>query len=523
MHSLLDDPLIDIDTPDGPASVALPALLGGLVTDRVLGYSGLRAHQADPWHVFLVQIAASILARQPEIDPAQPPTDAAFWRAGLLDLAEGMESAWHLVVEDPTQPAFMQHPLRNAAELNAFESKARTPDELDILVTSKNHDVKMARARADDPQTWLFALMIYQTMSGVLGARNYGSMRMNSGSASRPIVGMVRDLVPAPRFREELAQVADMRTQTLESALGYAPRGVVLTWVRPWGRKDHQYSLSELEPGFIEAVRPVRLIHGEAGLIAMGSTSDVRQIGPKALGNGDIADPWIPINTADKKKGRSALTLSGQGWTPERLCDVLFERGFELTALQKPRPGQGALWFYGSVLVRGQGTTEGFHRFAIPVPAKARGWLSRPDDKQRLGALAQDLIGDAKSIARQLRSALLALAEGGPDAIDFKHKAINAWIARGEEALTRHWRDRFFDTLWRAADDAHDAVRTDWRAELIERATLALTQAEQTLPLPHNRQYRARVRAEGLLHALLKKNGLIPAPATPAPTKEDAA
>jgi len=374
----------------------------------------------------------------------------------------------------------------------------------------------MARARADAPQAWLFALLSYQTMSGYLGAGNFGTLRMNGGSASRPIVGMASDLAPAPRFREELALVAAMRAQTLRSVLGYTPRGVVLTWVRPWSRKDHQFNLNELEPGFIEAVRPLRLVQGETGLIALGSTSGARQIGPKALENGDIADPWIPINTADTKKGRSALTLGGQGWTPERLCELLFERGFELTELQRPHPGQGALWFYGSVLVRGEGTTEGFHRFAIPVPAKARGWLSRPDDKQRLGVLAQDLLGDAKSIASQLRSALLALAEGGPDKPDFDHDALNAWVARSEEALTRHGRDRFFETLWRATEEAHDAVRTDWRAELIERATLALRQAEQTLPLPHNRQYRARVKAEGLLHALLEKNGLIP-----ESTKED--
>lgn len=516
MHNLLDDPLIDIDTPAGSASVSLPELLGGLIQGRVLGYHGLRAHQADPWHVFLVQIAASILARRPEIDPAQPPADASFWRAGLLDLADGVESAWHLVVDDVTLPAFMQHPLREAAELKDFKPKALTPDELDILITSKNHDVKMARARADDPQAWLFALLSYQTMSGVLGSGNYGTIRMNGGYASRPIVGMARDLNPSLRFREELAQVTDMRANTLQSVLGYASRGVVLTWTRPWPRSDHQYALSDLEPWFIEAVRPLRLVRGDNGLTALGSTSGARQIGPKELDNGDIADPWTPVNTADKKKGRSALTLGGQGWGPEKISDLLFEHDHALTDLQKPRPGQGALWFYGSVLVRGQGTTEGFHRFAIPVPAKIRGMMRQVDSKKRLAALAQEMIKDAKAIAKPLRTALLSLAEGGPESINFGNDALNAWIARSEEGFARQWRDHFFDALWRAADESHDDVIKHWRTELVERAAFALRQAEQTLPLPHNRQYRARVKAEGLLHALLEKNGLIP-----ESTKED--
>ncbi|MCP2835077.1 hypothetical protein, partial [Salmonella enterica] len=80
----------------------------------------------------------------------------------------------------------------------------------------------------------------------------------------------------------------------------------------------------------------------------------------KNLESGDVGDPWIPLNTEDKKKGRSALTLPAAGFTPDRLTDLLFEQGFELTALQRPRPGDEPGWFVASVLVRGQGTTEGF-------------------------------------------------------------------------------------------------------------------------------------------------------------------
>lgn len=507
MYDLLHDPLIPIDTPSGPATLNLPELMARLVAGEVHGYRGLRAHHADPWHVFLVQLAASVLARHADIDPAHPPDDAAFWRAGLLDLADGRESAWHLFIEDVTQPAFLQHPLRDAAEMEEFKPKAHAPDELDILVTSKDHDVKMARARPDDPQAWLYALMSYQTMSGYLGAGNYGTVRMQGGFASRPIVGMAGRLDPSPRFREELALVCGMRAQILQAAFGYRPRGVVLTWVYPWSRRDHQFYLHELEPWFIEAVRPLRMVAQGQGMHAQGSTSAARQIGPKALESGEVGDPWIPIAT---KKSRTALTLGAQGWTPERLADLLFEQNHELTALQKPRAGEGMLWFYGSVLVRGQGTTEGYHRFALPIPPKARGWLTRPEERQRLGTLAQELLKDAKAIAKNLRWALLALAEGGPEQPDFGRDALNRWVERGEGGFARHWQERFFPTLWTSAEASFTAVQEAWRADLRRQAGTLLRQAEQTLPLPHNRQYRAKVRAEGLFHALLHKAGLLP-------------
>ncbi|MCV4860526.1 hypothetical protein OFB63_31235, partial [Escherichia coli] len=91
---------------EGERHVSLPTLYALLAQGAVDGYTGLRAHQADPWHVFLVQVAASIQARRPT---EELPTDPAYWHDGLLDLADGQETAWSLVVEDVTKPAFLQH------------------------------------------------------------------------------------------------------------------------------------------------------------------------------------------------------------------------------------------------------------------------------------------------------------------------------------------------------------------------------------------------------------------------------
>lgn len=60
MHDLLQDELIGVRTAQGTRRVNLPQLLGLLCAGEVQGYTGLHAHQADPWHVFLVQLATAV-------------------------------------------------------------------------------------------------------------------------------------------------------------------------------------------------------------------------------------------------------------------------------------------------------------------------------------------------------------------------------------------------------------------------------------------------------------------------------
>jgi CRISPR system Cascade subunit CasA len=512
MHDLLNDSLIGVRTAAGPSLLSLPALIAELLRREVMEYTGLRAHQADAWHILLVQLAASVLAR--DAGRAAPPADEAYWRAGLLDLADGCASAWHLLVENVTKPAFMQHPLVSVDDLTAFnpgKPKAQTPDELDVLVTAKDHDVKMARVRHDDVEAWLYALVTYQSMSGFLGRGNYGTVRMNGGFGSRCCVSLVVDSSPSARFVEELGVVTTMRPAVLAGGIGYRPRMMVTTWIRPWNREASQCVVGELEPWFVEAVRPVRLRAVAGGMVALGATSEARQVGPKTLESGDVGDPWTPINVADKKKGRSALTVSANGWTPERLADLIFERGYELTPLQRPRPGMsGTTWFVGSVLVRGQGTTEGFHRFAVPVPAKARSWLERAGERGKMGLFSEKLLKDAREVESTLRMALIALVEGGPQEVNFGNDTVARWAKAAMEGYALGWQDQFFPTVWRIVDEDEQVVTTQWRGELVTLASRTLNDAETRAPIPSARRYRSFSRANGLLRGGLHKKGLLP-------------
>lgn len=516
MHNLLGDPLIGVRTREGVRRVNLPELFAALSAGQIDGYTGLRAHQSDPWHVFLVQLAASIQARRPT---DKLPTDVAYWREGLLDLANTNESAWHLVEEDVTKPAFMQHPLTSwKADAKDYgveakrgndilDPKATTPDELDVLVTAKNHDVKKARVYSTEPELWVYALVLYQTTSGFLGQGNYGIIRMNEGFASRPIVAWVRDRHPSRRFTDEVQQLTALRSSILAARYGYRNRGVVLTWLRPWNRSTHQYVLSDLEPWFIEAARPVRLwVNSDSRLLALGAPSKARQIGPKSLKNGDVGDPWIPINNQDTKKGQSALTLSRNGWTPELLCNLLFQQGYRLTALQSPKPGDSTAWFVASCLVRGRGTTDGFHRIELPVPPKARLALFNKQTRDTLGHLAEQLLDDAKKAQQVLGTALTLLAEGGPDKADFDR--VKHWLANSRTEFARHYAAMFFPTLWHGAEESHDTVRNDWQQRLVDSAHELLDQAVERVPLSTNRTWRAISRAQSAFRGMLRKNNL---------------
>lgn len=508
MHDLLHDPLISVRLPPGDARLNLPELLAALARGEVLAYTRLRRHQSDPFHVFTVQLAASILARRGQ---TEPPDDPVFWRDGLLELADGQTSAWHLIEADPTKPAFMQSPCPKVEDFAAYKPKATSPDELDVLITAKDHDVKMARGKGMDAELWLYALLTIQTTGGYL-MHYQASARINTGLGSRAIVTTVRDPRPGPRFVEELPIVNIIREQALRTSFGYRSPGVVLTWLKPRPLKQSQYGAYEsLEPLFVEAVRPVRLMSNKDGLMASMAADVPNQIGlPKTAQNGDTGDPWTTLNMEDKKKGASALTVSGQGFTPKLLTDLIFQRGYRLTPLQQARSGKGATRFCASVLVRGQGKTDGFHAVEITIPERARQTLLQAAQRDSLAQRAQEWLNDAANGAKCLRAALMALAEGGPAETDFGKDTVTRWAEVSQRDYVLAWREDYFPSLWLAAEPEADLkrLRAHWAGKLMSLARGVLDKAEQTLPIPAARRLRARVRAEGLLENLFRKHGL---------------
>ncbi|BBL71645.1 type I-E CRISPR-associated protein Cse1/CasA [Methylogaea oryzae] len=505
--NLLTDPVFRTQTPDGLACLSLPQLLEALGGDRVESLLGLQRHQEDAFHVFLCYLAGAVLARENQTDPHQT---ADFWLTGIRRLT-GREDdcAWSLVIEDVTQPAFMQAPVPKPGDFADFKPKAATPDALDVLPTAKNHDIKSSKAGRPLPENWVYALISLQTMSGFFGQGNYGIARMNGGFGSRAVVSLAHSQRPGRRWHRDTARLQAVRGELLAGDWKYQAQGHVLLWILPWDLKS-SLSLAALDPLYIEIARAVRLLPAAGGIQALGASTKAPRIAAGETG-GVLGDPWTPINLNDKKKGQSALTVSASGLSPELLRNLLFKDGYKPAEMQQADAEADSpdCRFTATVLVRGQGTTDGFHHASLPIPpGKARRSIRRgSDERKRLAELSKTALNDAKEMQnRVLKPAVIALLEGGPEKINFDRREVNQWLTDTAKQYSETWAADFFPWLWRQAEqEDKDAARLEWLQALRDKAKAVLEDAIARYPAREGRRYRSRVKAEGLFYGTLFK------------------
>jgi CRISPR system Cascade subunit CasA len=108
--------------------------------------------------MFLVQLAALAQWTGGQDDPL---LDEPAWRDLLLALTSGDAEPWALIGPED-KSAFLQP----AAPEGLNWTDVTTPDALDLLITSRNHDLKQQIARAAEPEDWVFALVSLQTSEG---------------------------------------------------------------------------------------------------------------------------------------------------------------------------------------------------------------------------------------------------------------------------------------------------------------------------------------------------------------------
>ena len=490
MHSLLDDPLLRVRLPDGSVEgQSLPQILHQLMQDEILSFEALQAHQQQPWHSFLVQLAAMAVARETD---GTAPADAKEWHDALVALADGDEAAWQLVVDDMSRPAFLQSPVPEDSLADAgYKADVPTPDQLDVIITSKSHDVKARRIRHPDPEHWIYAIVTLQTMEGFLGRGNYGIVRMNGGFGNRPLVGLSPDLSWGRHFERDVSVLVSERDDLSER---YALDGPALLWTRPWdGTKDSALPLADCDPYFIEICRRIRFRQDDGDLVCWrANTKGQRVDAPDSL-NGDTGDPWTPIEKGDGK----ALTLPGEGFTYDRLQEIVFEGEYAPPpALQFRESDNGHMYVVARALVRGQGKTEGLHHRIVPVPASASGWLREKSRRERLGERARDRVEMVDEVRRTvLYPAIGTLLGGGDtDAIDFDDVA--PWL----EAFDRAVDARFFETLWASVDMTDREALEQWHELLWEEAQTQFDDAEDHAPRSSTRYWRARSSARSIFH-----------------------
>lgn len=491
-HDLLTEPLLSWRGRDRVRhDVTLPGVLAALSAGHVVDFPRARAHQQHPWSMFLTQLAAIAMKRA---GIAEPPVDESQWLGMLLSLTENQHEGWCLVVDDLSKPAFFQPPvpegqLRKPPKTNGTSGKkspgdewnrCEAPDDLDILVTSKRHDVKAGLISAGDVEAWTYGLCSLQTMQGRPGRGYTRISRMNGSYGSRPRVGLSASIGFAARFRRDVTILLETWPRLL--ARGFADRGVALVWLKPWNGAN-SLSVPELAPHYIEVCWRVRLVQVAATILATYTTTENRRCAPEIKG-GDVGDVWTPVARKDGK----VLTPGSKGYHYRLLVDLMFGESYEPAAAQALRASDpDSMTLCLSAFVRGQGKTEGLHERMIHLPASARRAFLARETREALGLRAQSRVKCAAEMRSNVLFPALKLLNGPPDSLD----------ARIDE--------RFFDALFSTIQLDDSAAQAAWDDELVELALVELERSIERTALPAARFWRATTAARSMFDGCLKR------------------
>lgn len=514
--NLLHDQLITVQLHDGSlCQQCLPEVMAALASDQVQDFPGLRPHQRTAWHSLLVQLGALCCLEQEANTLSVSPVE---WRDWLLSLTPTWPNgdAWALTATDLSQPAFLQAP-EPTGSLADFK-EITCPDDLDILASSKNHDVKQSTMVRASPEHWLFALVTLQTQQGFLGAGNYGVSRMNGGFSNRPFFGVRPGGGLGRWLQRDIRELLLGRAQLLEDYPAYpANGGVALLWLATW---DGSTSVRppDLDPWYVEICRRVRFEARDGlGIVAHTTGSKVARIDTKGL-LGRTGDPWAPLvgDGSDFK----ALTTQRHTFSYRSLVPLLFPFGEQSDAVRRAplqivsdNDDLDGLRIVVSALVRGQGKTEGFFEREIPVSRATRRFLiSVPTDAA--ANLASERVKDASALSREvLFPAALALFTGAPTADERKRDddtakdRTRAVCMEFERAVDQD----FFEELTTELDAVDDAaaqrlIRDGWLQLIADRARRAFSAAMDRAPDSAARHYRTKARSLLLFDAKLHRH-----------------
>jgi CRISPR system Cascade subunit CasA len=494
--------------------VSLPGLLARLVRDEVDSFPALRPHQAPAWHMFLVQLAALALHRA---GTSQLPQTEPEWIQALRGLTPEFpeDEPWRLVVDDWSKPAFLQPPVPAGVTL---KTEVSTPDELDLLITSKNHDLKQVVAQQAEEQDWIYALVSLQTSEGVLGRMNYGIARMNGGFSSRPMLGLSplsqensKFNTPRPGmwFRRDVAVLLATRKEELEesSNLGYAhASGLGLTWLAAWNEEE-QLTLGDLDIWFVEVCRRIRLSTKGGRLMGRRGTSKASRIAAEHL-KGAVGDPWAPIERTENK----SLTLSEGHFDYAMLVRLLLSGDYKLPVLARPselETEEQTLAFVAQAVSRGQGRTFGFKSRVLPIGGKISHALTLGPKRKELHELAKAQVAEIVKFDGALRDALALAAAGG------QRDNLRKYYSHSDSAracFDRAADEIFFDHLWvryQAQEEGGAALKSEanrFAHALYKRADVIFEASLPGIPCPSLYRPRAEARARSRFHGKVRSD-----------------
>ncbi len=381
---------------------SLPETIANLITEETQYFPALRPHQRHAWHAFLVQLCTMAMLNSGREEIPQSPEE---WREIIAALTPEWpdQEPWMLSNQDITVPAFMQPPEPDPELEELYKNHTKTtPDDLDMLFSSKNHELKMSIARDAHPDDWLMSLITIQTCQGYSGPRSQAISRMNSGAGSRPAVYLSPNNHPGVQLRsaiqrlipqvEKIAQQHDTRTN-----------GIMLVWTIPWnGEEESELRMEDLHPLYIEVCRRVRLgMMPDQTVIARYATSKKRRIKAKEK-NGITGDPWTPFDTRENK----CLTISNRGFTSWKLVEYLANPQWDRPALLIGADIAGPGVLNARAIAGGNCQTNGYHDRSIPLHEKVIQALQSEEETKTFYDMARDRINKASAAEKTLVNTL---------------------------------------------------------------------------------------------------------------------
>ena len=448
----------------------------------------------------------------------EPPDEAEEWEGLIRGLTAEYpdDEPWQLVVEDITKPAFMQPPVSSPDKEKDYKGVVATPDELDMLVTSKNHDLKSSVGSQACVDDWIFALITLQTMEGYGGARNYGVSRMPSGYGNRPAFSITPSVRPGGHIRRDIVGLLEHRLAILD---GYPviDDGIGLVWVLPWdGTGAEALLINRMEPFYIEVCRRVRLRQAAGGLEGVRANSLSRRI---ADIKGLTGDPWAPVGKTSNQRDTPPAFLGSRKFGYERVVDGLFSTDWTpprlLSLTLHDRSADGTMQLVARGMVRGEGGTAGYHERVIPLKPKIIQVFGSGGGTDDIADIARERIvqiGKVKTILRHAIATFAAHGESNNTSPEQRARA-NPWSDNLDEIVDAC----FFEDLQEEFDeddrDERTRIRRRWLRNgtdgVVDHAAKILLDSEAALPCSSIHRYKARVQADSVFWGRLRgTNGL---------------
>jgi CRISPR system Cascade subunit CasA len=508
MYNLLTDPIITVKLLNGSQSrVSLPETFALLEEDQIAGFARLLPHQRHPWHALCSQLACLALEGSPLPAPGENPCllglhDADWWIEALRRLTPGYEQdePWNLVVADIAKPAFLQPPVIDGP-LADWKKTKETPDNLDVLVTSKNHGVKQARMNAPAAEDWLFALVSVQTQGGYEGRGLYGIARMNGGYGTRPGFSLAAGPTPGGQWSRDTRVILENLGNLAPDIFTQPKRS--LLWLEAWDGAS-SWPLRELHPLFVEICRRIRLEERGENLLARCKATACARLDGKDF-KGVMGDPWIPVH---EKEGKSyAVSL-----TYRNICAMLGRGEYRIPLLMRHHPCDPSAdaAVRCRILLRGQGGTEGYQERIISIPTPKR------LGQEFTGDMAADMVSMANSAEKDVLLPALKVflrRGGGAVAAEKDSSAAKTWLPACIQALDRDVDEIFFPSLWAMLErqdhgENGSDVRQLWIDTLRELSEKHFWAALRALPCAV--AFRLRAEAEASRLFMILRNRQLP-------------